>query len=123
MSFWGEVVKTVREASQSRIKIDVTASFISGGPDPRHTVRIRNVGLKPLVLQNWEIQSGGFLRRRHVESLDGIMQGDLHDEIIPPMGEQTLEFKEAYYFSAGVRRHSIRLWFAGRKRPIRRSIP
>ena len=121
MSVAGELVKAAREAWQNRIRVDVTGVF-TDVPDIGHTVRIRNIGAKPVVLKNWEIQRGRALRRNHVESLDAISAGDLHDNVIEPMCATTLRFKEAYYFRAGPNL-SIRLWFAGRKRPARYSLP
>lgn len=121
MSVAGELVKTAREAWQNRITVDVTGVFTSD-PGIGHKVCIRNIGAKPVVLKNWEIQRGRVLRRKHVESLDAIMAGDLHDDVIQPMRAKTLHFNEMYYFSTASNL-SIRLWFAGRKRPARFSLP
>ena len=112
MSFAGELVKATKEAWQNRIRVDVSGALTS---DPRigHTVRIRNVGTKPLVLQHWEIQAGRFLRRKHVESSAAIFGGEMHDDTLDPMRAKTLEFKDMYYFGAPGKL-SFRLWFAGR---------
>ena len=122
MSALGEMVKAAKEGWRNRMRLDVSG-VITSDPQIGHTVRIRNLGTRPVVLKHWEIPAGRFPRRRHVESSASVYQGELHDDEIGPMGAKTLEFKELYYFPPRGRNLSIRLWLAGRKRALRYALP
>lgn len=132
IALWGAILSTLlaaiklSEVWRARLRIEIDPSF-TDNEDIGNEIIIRNLGAVPLMITHWEL----VWRERHFprwkeSSLDNPGE-DYGDIRVNAHSSITMQFREQRHFStshdvvAG-RKIFIRLFIAGRSRPILRRV-
>ena len=120
---WSGLTKILYTVYRNRLRLHVTAGF-SSADWIGHSVRLRNLGIEPVVINAWQIESGWLRRWRTVLMSSGeVYQGDLSDTVVGPRGgTHAFEFAKMYYFPMPKGRTYLRMWVAGRRRTVVRRL-
>lgn len=132
IAWWGAILSTAlalikfSEFWRSRFRIDIGYLF-TGLPEIGNDIYVRNLTPYPVILGNWEVLRGSGIRpflkfRILIDPAE-----DAHDIRIDGYSSKKFTFSEGDHFSwsakaLGKDKIYIRLYFAGRKRPVLKKV-
>lgn len=130
LALWGAVLSTglgllkVHEEWRKRqLRVEVEGAFTSLD-EIGNTIYIRNLGLKPIIVTHWEVVcfSGRWPQRKE-RSLHDAGSGYPVDDIrIDVQDSRQLVFNGADYFDGMKQVVYLRLWVAGKSKPLLKRI-
>lgn len=127
IALWGAGLSTllafvkIWEIWRDRFRLD-TDYYLTDNPEVGNLIKIRNLSNRPQILSRWEVLAcSGRWPLRNFEDIV-CADFDMEDLRIEPNSTLELRFADGDHFVSGQKRVYIRLFLAGRRRPLLRLI-